>query len=340
MSNTLLTVVVPVIIGTIAIAGSNILRRSVMKDGAISALQCLIISYSVATLVFGVVYVYLWGFTLPKVLPGMWTAVFFGAMANVIMQFLKVKAASIDEGEVSLTAPLQAMTPGLITGLALLLGEYPSKIGVAGIALMIVGSYVLMWDKAPKHWYEYFGPIKRIIMLTKLNSLSREERNKTIVTSLALGSACIGTIGLLFDGLYTRRSLSMQGLVLASMGLVAILLIIYVLWYLVRPDGKPTKEFYRNLKIATLIPIFVMGILWVISVVVINPAYNQTFVAYVGTLKRFHIIVSVILGFFIFREKEFKKRFWAAVLIVLGVALIATDDLPSRLTTTIEGLGI
>lgn len=336
----LLMVIFPVVLGTVAMAMNNVVKRKVMKDGAISPLQCLILYYAAAMSVFGTVYVFLWGFTLPEMLPGVWTAVACGAAANTLIQFFNVKAASIDKGEVSLTAPLQAMTPGLITGLALLLGEYPSRIGVAGIILMATGSYVLLWEKTPQHWYEYFGPVKRLVFLSKLGRLSREERNKTIVVTLALGSACIGTIGLLFDGLYTRRSLTMQGIILVSMGLVAFLCLAYVVWYLIRPDARPTQKFYGHLRHATLIPILVMGILWVLHVVAIQPTYNQTLIAYIGTLKRFSILMSVVLGFLFFKEEDFKKRLWAAILIVAGAMLIATDDLPTRLATKIEWLGL
>lgn len=258
----------------------------------------------------------------------------------MFIQFFNVKAASIDKGEVSLTAPLQAMTPGLITGLAVLLGEYPSRIGIAGIALMAVGSYILLWEKTPKHWYEYFGPIKRIVLLFKLGSLSKEERNKTIVVTLALGSACLGTIGLLFDGLYARRSITMQGLTLASMSLVGILFLVYTICYLIHPDANPTQRFQVCFQRTILLPIIVLGILWTFHVFAIYPTFNHTFVAYTGTLKRFSILISVILGYLIFKEKDFKKRIWAAVFIIAGVYLISMDGLPARLSTKIEGLGI
>lgn len=335
----MLMIILAVILGTLAMSCNNIVKRYVMKSGAISPLQGLILYFAAATMVFGTAYVFFWGFTIPEMLPGVWTAVICGGMANTLIQFFNVKAASIDKGEVSLTAPLQAMTPGLITALALLLGEYPSKIGMMGIALMAAGSYVLLYEKAPERWYEYFGPIKRLVLLSKLGRLSEEERNKTIVVTLALGSACMGTIGLLFDSLYTRRSITMQGLVLASMGLTVFLLMAYVVWYLVRPDAKPTQKFYSHLTYITLIPFLGMGILWALHVIAIQPGYNQTFVAYIGTLKRFSILTSVILGFLVFKEGDFKKRFWAAILIVAGAMLIATDDLPVRLATRIEGFG-
>jgi uncharacterized membrane protein len=255
------------------------------------------------------------------------------------MRYFNVKAASIDQGEVSLTAPLQAMTPGLITVLALLLGEYPSRTGVCGIALIAIGSYVLLWDKTPEKWYEYFGPVKRIILLFKLGHLSAVERRKTIVVSLALGSACFGTIGLLFDGLYTRRSVSMQGLVLASMGLVAFLTTAYVIWYWIRPDAKPGQRLGNCFRKPIILPILMMGALWVLHVLAIQPTYLHTYVAYTGTLKRFSILITVVLGSLLFKEADFKKRLWAAIIIVAGALLIASDNLPLRLSTKIAGFG-
>ena len=340
MGEVWITVIFPVVLGTIVIALINIVKRGVMNTGKISPLQCLILYYAGATLVFGVVYLSFWGLIMPLVLSGLWTAVVFGATANIFVQFFNVKAASIDKGEVSLTAPLQAMTPGLITGLAVLLGEYPSRIGVMGIALMAVGSFILLWEKTPEHWYEYFGPIKRIVFLLKLGRLSKEERNKTIVVTLALGSACMGTIGLLFAGLYTRRGITMQGLTLASMGLVGILFLVYTTWYLIHSDAKPTQRLCVCFQRTLLLPIIVLSILWVIHIFAINPTFNHTFVAYTGTLKRFNILISVILGYLIFKEGDFKKRIWAAIFIVAGVYLISLDGLPTRLSTKIEGLGI
>ena len=342
MGDSLLLVVLPILLGAVVMSGSNVVTRHVMKGQAISSLQCLILFFGSATMVFGVVYLVFWGFTMPEVLPGMWTAVACGAAANTFIQFFDVKAASIDKGEVSLTAPLQAMTPGLITGLALLLGEYPSRVGIAGICLMVAGSYVLLWErgKTPEHWYEYFGPAKRVALLAKLGRLSKEERNKTIVVTLSLGSACMGTIGLLFVGLYTRRAVTMQGLILASMALVGILCAVYTTWYVVKPDARPMQRFKGCFRRPILLPVVLLGVLDVLHVLAIQPTFRRTLVAYVGTLKRFNILMSVVLGFLLFHEEDFKKRLWAAILIVAGAMLIATDDLPARLATKMEWFGL
>jgi len=340
MGKTFLVVVLPVLVGATAIAVFGILRRKVMKTQAISPLQYLMVTTGIAMVSFGILHISLWGLTMPITLPGFWTAVACGVGANTLIQFFNVKAASIDKGEVSLTAPLQAMTPGLITGLAIVLGEYPSRIGVAGIVLIALGSYVLLWEKTPTRWYEYLGPVRRLVLLLKLGHLSPAERNKTIVVSLALASAAMGTIGLLFDGLYTRRGINMQGLVFASWGFMLMLLLVYCAWYAILPDAKLDQRFSAVLSWKIALPILVIGCLWVVINLTIQPTFNRTYVAYTGTLKRLSILMSVVLGYYIFREEDFRKRLWAAILIVAGVLLIASDNLPARLSTRIEGLGL
>src|SRR3989338_1013425 len=97
-----LTVVIPVIFGALAIAGSGVVRRYLLKDKALSALQFLIVAYSFITLMSGFGYVATWGFEMPpKLLPKFWIAVFGGAAANFVIQFLNTKAATLDKGEVS-----------------------------------------------------------------------------------------------------------------------------------------------------------------------------------------------------------------------------------------------
>ncbi len=344
MNEAITVVTLPIFFGTIAIALNKFLNRFVMKDKVVSPLQFLVHCHGLSALSFIIIYILFWGIELPNVMPGFWSAVLFGTSVNFLIMYFNVKAASIDAGEVSFTAPIQAMTPGLIAGLAIILGEFPSKIGCAGVAFMVSGSYVLLWNKTPEHWYEYFGPLRRILLLLKLGSLSTEERNRTIVVLLALGSACLGTIGLLFDGLYTRRGIDLQGLTLAIITMFSILSFGYAIWYFIRPDGarKEKTNFgliaYKQKKY--LLALIGSVIIWLVIIYTIQPTFNHTYIAYTGTLKRLSILIAVLLGIFFFKEREAKKRIWATVLIIIGVILISTDDLPTRISTQIQIWGL
>lgn len=338
-------VLLPILLGTLILSFERIARRFIMKSKQISPLQLLIHLYGGVTVAFGIIYLICWGLAFPALLPGFWRAVILGALANIFIQFFSIKASSIDAGEVSLTAPLSAMTPGLITILAITLGEYPGKIGIAGIFLMASGSYVLMFEKAPKYWWEYIGPLKRLRLLTKLGHLSPEERGKTIVIVLSLASAALGTFGLLFDGLYTRRGINLQGLTLAMITLMGILSSAYSVWYLIKPDATSEQGrgfgfcFYRH-QPKYLGTLAFMICAWTAMMFLFQPTYNHTYVAYVGTLKRFSVLTSVAMGFLFFKEGDFKKRMGAAVLIVLGAALISMDDLPTRISTQMQLWGL
>jgi len=344
MDKSALVVILPVLLGCFALAAINLLKRYIMKDGPVSPLQFLIIWYASISLSYGVLILAIWRMNPPILLVGFWNAVTGTVVVNIFIQFFNAKAASIDKAEVSLTAPLQAMTPGLITFLAAALGELPSVIGFIGILFMAGGSYVLLWEKTPDRWWEYLGPIKRLILLFKLGRISPEERSKTIVVSLALGSATMGTVGLLFDGLLMRRGINLHGLFLGSMTQALAMGITYSIWYGLRPDTKSknqTAAKKTQVRRVLLISAFAgITAAWIIAVWLVNPAFNKTLVAYVGTLKRFSIIASVVLGWIFFSEVEFKKRLWAAILIVFGSLLISLDDLPTRIATKIAGIGI
>lgn len=344
--HTWIVVMIPAIVGTFMIAFMNLGKRYLLKDKKMSALQYLVVSFGTMTAIFGIIYVAMWGFNYPEVLPGFWVAVAGTTIANIFIQFFNAKAASIDQGEVSLTAPIQAMTPGLITVLATILGEFPSWVGIAGVFCMAIGSYVLLWPKPKKDeklkWYEYFGPFQKVAMWTRFHKLTPEERGKTIVVTLAFASACCGTVGLLFDGLFTRRGVDLQGLCLGIMVLTAVLTGSYFVQLLIRPDTTPEQKkngFYVCFKRYYPLVFLVVAGAWVAHVFLINPTYHHTYVAYIGTLKRFAILASVVLGFLFFKEQDFKKRFLAALLVIVGVILISMDDLPSRISTQMVILG-
>ena len=339
-----------ILLGTVSMAFINIFKRAIMNSKSLSTLQYLTLWYTATTIFFGSIYVTLWGFTIPELLPGFFRAACLGALLNIGIQFCNAKAASLNAGEVSLTAPLQAMTPGLITILALTLGEYPNALGIAGIAIMASGSWILMFQKTPEGAYEYLGPIRELKYLWMRNSRGsmRTDKAQSVMTGkarvvrLAVLSAFLGTFGLLMDGLFTRRGINLQGLAFGGGLFTGIFAVAYGTWFAVSPDATPEQKrkaipyFFAYPGILLL---FGVSIAWVLHVLLINPAYTHTYVAYVGTLKRFSILMSVVLGHLLFKEQDFKKRLWAALLIVAGAILISADELPARLSVRIESLG-
>lgn len=348
------TVILPVFLGSVSLALINIVKRKAMKGNQASSLQFLMVYFGAATIIFALSYLMMWGFSFPDLLPGFWSAVFFGSAFNIIIQWCNVKAASLDKGEVSLTAPLQAMTPGLITVMAILLGEIPSFVGILGVILMAGGSYVLLFEKTPMGVYEFIGPLGRLRLL--FSNASAVEKSKALVVLIALLSAFMGTFGLLFDGLYVRRGLNLQGLTLGAMTFTLILTMCYFIWYKIGPDSTPeqARRGFGILFTRMKWDMLTMGTLWVIAIFLIYPPYNSAMVAHVGTLKRFQIGITFVLGLYVFQEAGFKGNFWnsilynpeiraraiACALIILGAFFLSQDGLPSRIETRIVRWGL
>jgi len=51
-------------------------------------------------------------------------------------------------------------------------------------------------------------------------------------------------------------------------------------------------------------------------------AINMTLVAYVISIKRTSVIMSVFWGYLIFKEKGLKERLFGSFLMIIGVVLI------------------
>lgn len=333
-------VLLPLLGGTIAIAAIGLFRRWGLR-GRSSPMQFLAAGFTLTALILGVIYITRWGFTAPpQLLPGFWGAILVGAAANFFIQYFDGKAATYKKGEVSFTKPLQALTPGLIVLLALTLGEVPGVLGWSGVALMAVGSWVILMPKRPEHWWDYLGPLYRLRLILHFRALSPDDRERAIVVWLAFGSAALGTVGLLCDGLYSRRGGDMQGLMLALITLTGLLAVAYSINYAVSlRSGVRRAELRALLEWRYLMALAGFGVMWAAHAWLISPVFTETFVAYVGTLKRLSIIMSVILGYLLFREEDFKKRLGSAALIVAGAVLIGSEDLPASVSHKLELFG-
>lgn len=327
-----------VALGSIAVTLLQLLRRYAVKDGRMPVSRFLFSAFTATAIGFVVLYVSFWGFTLPTHLSvGFYRVVLMGALANVAIQGLNAKSMSYPLGEVSYTAPLAAMTPMLLTLTAALTGEFPGVRGWCGVVVMMAGSYLLAFAKPPEKLWHYASPFLRAIALFKA-STDEAERQKAVVTMLALGSAFLGTIGLLCDGLMVRRAGDMQGIIFGSLIIVTILALGYAPFALRPIPGKSGSREERVLVGLTVSAAFAG--LWVAHILLIQPQFDHALIAYVGTLKRFSVLFTILAGAWVFREQDFKKRLLAGSLVVAGAILIAMDPAPVHLSARLTEFGL
>ena len=181
-------------LGSIMTTTMALLRRYCLnsKEKDLSTYPYLIHYNAYATLSFLAIYLGTWGFTWPNLLPGFSRAVALSITANLLIQLFNAKAATLAKGEVTLTAPLQAMTPGLITGMGLLFAEWPNRFGVAGVTCFAVASYLAGWNKKPLRWYSYFIPLQKLFLALNWKDLPEDERSATKAVWFSFGSAAVG----------------------------------------------------------------------------------------------------------------------------------------------------
>jgi uncharacterized membrane protein len=331
------SVLLPMVVAGMLVSAYQLSQRWGLKEQP-SPLPYLLVNQTILVGMLGAVYLVAWGPTWPAQLaPGFWNAVFVATALNWGIVLCAAKAQTYKEGEASLVAPIAAMTPGLVTLIAVTLGEFPGPQGWVGVMCMTLGAWVLLSPKHVEHWWEYLGPVYRIKLALTYNTLSDIEKQRAKVVWLSLAGASLAAFSFLAVTLFIRRSGGTQGWWLAATVLWAILTVAFFLQNFLRKKVSAWPTAGSRAKF------FVAATIAAACIVALNcfeyPLYAETYVAYVGTLKRLSILFTVVFGFLLFKEQEIKKRFSAAVFIVIGALLIGSEDLPQRLTDKIELFG-
>lgn len=230
---------------------------------------------------------------IPEIGTGFYSSVLVTAVLNVIAAILYYRALRITD--LSLSVPMISFTPVfLIFTSFILLGESPSSFGIAGILLIVAGSYVL----------NYSG--KRGLSDPVRNILG----NRGILYMLAV--AFLFSISANFDKLVVKNSdpyfgHSMVFLVIGCSFLV-------ISW--VRKSGSQVS-YYRNFP-----GFFIVGSVLALEAIAINIAYTMQIVPYVISVKRTSILFGVLFGGLVFREKNIHIKVLGAVVMLTGAVFI------------------
>ena len=229
-------------------------------------------------------------------------AIFYRAFAlslplEVIALVLYIKA--LRRSPLSLTLPFLSLTPVfLILVSYVVLGEKVSLRGGVGILLLAGGSYALNIHEMRKGFFSPFRAIGRekgsVLMIVVALIYS--------VTS-SLGKMAIEHSSPLFFGAAYFAALSVL------FGPVALM------------AGRDKREFLSRKQYRRL---FLPGLFYSVMIIAHMLALSMTKVAYMISLKRTSLIMGVIYGYFLFREKNIRERLAGAVLMFAGFVMIVT----------------
>lgn len=255
------------------------------------------------------VYIVSWSlrfFTLPFLLPLLfiiniptlgeqfWIALFVGGTLNVVTTILYMKA--IQYSDLSLTVPIVAFTPlFLLITSPLIVGEFPNFLGLIGVLLIVAGSYTL---NIKQRHEGYLAPF---------HALLKEKGPK-----LMLLVAFFWSITSNFDKIGVQNSSPLFWVIAMSIYITLVMLPI-----LLFKSAKNFQQISSNYKI-----LFLIGLCSVLTLIFQMTAINMTLVSYVISIKRTSAIMTVLFGYFIFREKGIKERLIGVIIMIIGVLCI------------------
>lgn len=219
-----------------------------------------------------------------------------GGLLDAAATVLFMKA--LKSSDLSLIIPLGTFTPlfMLITS-PLIMGEFPTALGLAGMLLIVAGSYTLNTREGKSSGY--LAPFRAFLH-------QKGPRYMLIVT-------LIYSITANFDKIGVQNS-SPLFWPLASNLFISLVLFPLML----HKSSKNVSQVPRRLK--SFIPI---GIFNALQMAFHMIALSLTLAAYVISVKRIDAVISVLLGRSLFKERHVRERLLGAAIMVLGVALIA-----------------
>lgn len=233
-------------------------------------------------------------FGIPEIHPQFWPALAANGVLNGTAFTLYFTA--IQSSDLSLTVPMQTFTPMfmLLTS-PLLVHEFPGTWGIAGIFLIVTGSYLLNlreWSKG------LFAPFRALL----------REPGPRLMLLVAVIWSFSGNI----DKIGIENSSKLFWLV-TQFGLIGILLTFVVAFR----EGRKAFRIFRAGYAPWLVAVFQAS-----GAVCQMTALTMTIVPYVISIKRLSVIFGVILGSLLFKEPGLKARLPAAALMCAGVFLI------------------
>lgn len=226
-----------------------------------------------------------------------WGPLVINACAVAAITIIRTRAFRLTD--VSIVSPLFALTPIAVAIPAwFLLNQLPSTVGLTGLLLVVVGTYLLYFDNSDTNLLE---PLHRL----------RSDRGVQYAALSILIVAAIPS----FDTIGIRASSPL--LWTASKSSVTAVILLPILGYVRTDVSKAATEIRESLSTLLLIGIST-------SAIALIQAYAYLFidVTYVQAIKQVSIVISVLYGVTWLDEPNTRYRLIGSILIFLGVAAI------------------
>ena len=228
-----------------------------------------------------------------------WNALLYPIIICGIIAILSeiLFVVGIRTNEFSIGMPLLAFIPVFALIFAYLFyGEIPAREAGVGIALVVLGAYILGMEP-PLKLKKIFQPL---VMLTSSNG------PRTMLAAAITGA-------LIF--VVQRSGVKHSSPVFFFTILIFIEWIFFGIVILKKRQKLPKKKDF---------PLVAMtGIAWGLGLTLVYASYHYTLAAYAASIMQLNILISIPVGFIFFREGAFKQRITAVSVMLLGAAIVA-----------------
>lgn len=221
--------------------------------------------------------------------------VFGAAISYTVATQLNLEA--LKREDLSYTAPLNAFIPVFTLVIAILfLNETPPKLGFLGVAIVVVGAYIVSIKPERIHWYD---PLKRLVTST----------GAQLSLGVALGYA-VNTV--LLKALTNNGYDSFAVLYVTT--LVGWLLLLNV------PLSKRSelKAIRKSDKLAVLggsLGSFAGMFFHILAIA-------STYTSYATSVRRLDAVISVLLGWRYLKEKNIRLKLIGSIIVTVGAVIM------------------
>lgn len=232
---------------------------------------------------------------IPEVNREFYQALLIGGMLNAFSILLYMRAIKISD--LSVTVPMITFTPVfLLLTSPIILGEFPTLTGVAGVLLVVFGSYVLNITKLRQG---FLTPFKALL----------EKPGPRIMFFVAF----IWSITSVIDKIGVQNSSPLFWSI-TMISLVAVILFPFMLIYNKHSFSQIKKQ-YKHL--------ILIGLFNALAFIAQMIAISFLLVAYVISIKRGSAVLSVFWGYLFLGEKGLGERLAGVIIMAAGVIVIS-----------------
>ncbi|MEW5894750.1 MAG: DMT family transporter [Candidatus Omnitrophota bacterium] len=279
------------IVTAIGTSISDVLGRKVIDKAGVYVVSW---AWSAFTLPFLLIFLFIEGIP-DRIGPAFWPAAVITTCILTVSSLLFFRAIQISD--LSLSVPMLAFTPMfLLISSPLIVKEFPDPLGIVGIVLIVIGSYILNFGRKDQGLLEPFRYLFK----------NKGSRMVLLVAVLYSIGGNIDKIGILQ---------SSPVLWMFSINLFVALALSVFVFIKVKKPVQVIKSSWM--------PLLLMGFVTSIAVVAQMYALRLTIVPYVIAIKRTSVVMTALLGLVLFKEKGFKERLTGVFFMAAGVFIIS-----------------